>query len=66
MRFACGYSPRRMYEDIHRRNPENMECLRYLVHLRKDSGLIEEANEWFKSSSASRARPRGARWVARQ
>jgi len=39
---------KRMYEDIHRKYPENMECLRYLVHLCKDSGLIEEANEWFK------------------
>lgn len=39
---------KRMYEEIHRKYPENMECLRYLVHLCKDSGLIEEANEWFK------------------
>ena len=39
---------KRMYEDIHRRNPDNLECLRYLVHLCKDSGLIDEANEWFK------------------
>lgn len=39
---------KRMYEDIHRRHPENMECLRYLVHLCKDSGLMDEANEWFK------------------
>ena len=39
---------KRMYEDIHRRYPENMECLRYLVHLCKDSGLVDEANDWFK------------------
>jgi intraflagellar transport protein 88 len=39
---------KRLYEDINRKYPENMECLRYLVHLCKDSGLIEEANEWFK------------------
>lgn len=39
---------KRLYEEIHRKYPENMECLRYLVHLCKDSGLIEEANEWFK------------------
>jgi intraflagellar transport protein 88 len=39
---------KRMYEDIHRRNPDNIECLRYLVHLCKDSGLVDEANEWFK------------------
>jgi len=39
---------KRLYEEIHRKYPDNMECLRYLVHLCKDSGLIEEANEWFK------------------
>ena len=39
---------KRLYEDINKKYPENMECLRYLVHLCKDSGLIEEANEWFK------------------
>jgi intraflagellar transport protein 88 len=39
---------KRMYEDIHRRYPENLECLRYLVHLCKDSGLMDEANDWFK------------------
>ncbi|PWU96193.1 putative intraflagellar transport protein 88 [Trypanosoma cruzi] len=39
---------KRLYEAVHRKYPENMECLRYLVHLCKDAGLIEEANEWFK------------------
>ena len=39
---------KRIYEDVNRRHPENMECLRYLVHLCKDSGQIEDANEWFK------------------
>jgi intraflagellar transport protein 88 len=39
---------KRMYEEIHRKYPENLECVRYLVHLCKDSGLIDEANEWFK------------------
>jgi intraflagellar transport protein 88 len=39
---------KRLYEEINRKYPDNMECLRYLVHLCKDSGLIEEANEWFK------------------
>ncbi|KAH9593042.1 Tetratricopeptide repeat [Trypanosoma melophagium] len=39
---------KRLYETLHRKYPENMECLRYLVHLCKDSGLTEEANEWFK------------------
>lgn len=38
---------KRLYEDIHRRHPENTECLRYLVHLCKDSGLIDEANDWY-------------------
>ncbi|RNF08211.1 putative intraflagellar transport protein IFT88 [Trypanosoma conorhini] len=39
---------KRLYETVHRKYPENMECLRYLVHLCKDAGLVDEANEWFK------------------
>ncbi|ESL10717.1 intraflagellar transport protein IFT88 [Trypanosoma rangeli SC58] len=39
---------KRLYEVVHRKYPENMECLRYLVHLCKDAGLVDEANEWFK------------------
>ncbi|RHW67832.1 intraflagellar transport protein 88 [Trypanosoma brucei equiperdum] len=38
---------KRLYEALHRKYPENLECLRYLVHLCKDAGLIDEANEWF-------------------
>ena len=49
----------RMYEDIHRRYPENLECLRYLVHLCKDSGLMEEANEWFKQFKRLEAKIEG-------
>lgn len=39
---------KRLYENVNRKYPENMECLRYLVHLCKDIGLIDEANEWLK------------------
>ncbi|KAG8345587.1 putative Tetratricopeptide repeat [Trypanosoma vivax] len=38
---------KRLYEALHRKYPDNMECLRYLVHLCKDAGLVDEANEWF-------------------
>ena len=37
---------KRLYESIHRRYPENMECLRYLFHLCQDAGMTEEANQW--------------------
>lgn len=40
---------KRIYEQVHRKNPENVECLKYLVQLCKDSGLSDEANEWFKT-----------------
>ncbi|CAD2215502.1 intraflagellar transport protein IFT88 [Angomonas deanei] len=39
---------KRLYEQVHRKNPDNVECIKYLVQLCKDSGLVEEANEWFK------------------
>jgi len=39
---------KRMYEDIHRKHPENAECLRYLVHLCDDTGLKEEAVEYHR------------------
>lgn len=37
---------KRMYEQIHRKSPENLECLKYLTQLCKDAGLVEEANDW--------------------
>lgn len=37
---------KRLYEQIHRKYPNDVECLRYLVQLCKDGGLMEEANEW--------------------
>eukprot|EP00758_Cryptobia_borreli_P004316 Tbor_TRINITY_DN4305_c0_g1::TRINITY_DN4305_c0_g1_i1::g.7705::m.7705/K16474/IFT88; intraflagellar transport protein 88 len=39
---------KRLYEEVHRKNPENLECLRFLVTICKDSGFIEEANKWLK------------------
>eukprot|EP00796_Vickermania_ingenoplastis_P008694 gene8694-6115_t len=39
---------KRLYEQIHRKYPENVECLRYLVQLCKDGGLADEANEWLE------------------
>ncbi|CAG9576717.1 putative intraflagellar transport protein IFT88 [Leishmania major strain Friedlin] len=41
---------KRLYEQVHRRYPDNIECLNYLVQLCKDAGLNEEANEWFKAT----------------
>ncbi|CAJ1009709.1 putative Tetratricopeptide repeat [Leishmania naiffi] len=40
---------KRLYEQLHRKYPDNVECLNYLVQLCKDAGLNEEANEWFKT-----------------
>lgn len=40
---------KRLYEQVHRRYPGNVECLRYLVQICKDANLTEEANEWFKT-----------------
>jgi len=37
-----------LYEDIHRKYPDNAECLRYLVHICNDSGLKDEAVEHHK------------------
>lgn len=37
---------KRMYEQIHRKYPDNLECLKYLIQLCKDAGLVEEADEW--------------------
>jgi len=39
---------KRLYEEVHRKYPENLECLRFLVTICKDAGLIEEANNWLK------------------
>ncbi|AYU79996.1 intraflagellar transport protein 88, putative [Leishmania donovani] len=41
---------KRLYEQVHRKYPDNIECLNYLVQLCKDAGLNEEANEWFKAT----------------
>lgn len=37
---------KRMYEQIHRKYPDNVECLKYLTQLCKDAGMLEEADEW--------------------
>lgn len=47
---------RQRYEAIHHRHPDNVECLRYLVQLCKDTGLVEEANEWFKKMKKAERR----------
>lgn len=39
---------KRSYEQINRRHPENLECLKYLVQLCKDANLMEDANEWMR------------------
>ncbi|TPP46079.1 TPR repeat family protein [Leishmania donovani] len=36
---------KRLYEQVHRKYPDNIECLNYLVQLCKDAGLNEEAND---------------------
>ncbi|GET89763.1 intraflagellar transport protein IFT88, putative [Leishmania tarentolae] len=40
---------KRLYEQVHRKYPDNVECLNYLVQLCKDAGLNEEANAWLKA-----------------
>lgn len=39
---------KRMYEGIHHKHPDNVECIKYLVQICKDTGAGDEANEWFK------------------
>lgn len=39
---------KRMYEEIHRRHPTHVECLRNLVHLANTMNLKEEAVEWHR------------------
>jgi intraflagellar transport protein 88 len=34
------------YKDIHRQHPENIECLRYLVHICTDLGHKEEIQDY--------------------
>ncbi|KAG5475869.1 hypothetical protein CUR178_03582 [Leishmania enriettii] len=41
---------KRLYEQVHRKYPDNVECLNYLMQLCKDAGLQEEANEWLKTA----------------
>jgi intraflagellar transport protein 88 len=40
---------KRLYEQVHRKYPSNVECLKYLVQICKDANLTDEANEWFKA-----------------
>eukprot|EP01065_Artemidia_motanka_P006525 TRINITY_DN1320_c1_g1_i1.p1 TRINITY_DN1320_c1_g1~~TRINITY_DN1320_c1_g1_i1.p1 ORF type:complete len:799 (+),score=323.56 TRINITY_DN1320_c1_g1_i1:143-2539(+) len=47
-RIGAFPSAKRMYEDIHRKNPDNAECLRYLVHLCNEMGLKDDAVEYHK------------------
>eukprot|EP00756_Hemistasia_phaeocysticola_P061375 Hpha_TRINITY_DN4855_c0_g1::TRINITY_DN4855_c0_g1_i1::g.20295::m.20295/K16474/IFT88; intraflagellar transport protein 88 len=47
-RIGAFPTAKRMYEDIHRKHPENPECLRYLVHLCHEMGLKDEAIEYHK------------------
>ncbi|CCW60969.1 unnamed protein product [Phytomonas sp. EM1] len=49
---------KRLYEVIHRKYPDNVECLKYLVQLCKDAGLVDEANEWFKRMKEAECRER--------
>eukprot|EP01002_Notosolenus_urceolatus_P001790 NODE_146_length_2627_cov_142.149728_g119_i0.p1 GENE.NODE_146_length_2627_cov_142.149728_g119_i0~~NODE_146_length_2627_cov_142.149728_g119_i0.p1 ORF type:complete len:826 (-),score=366.09 NODE_146_length_2627_cov_142.149728_g119_i0:149-2587(-) len=39
---------KRLYEEIARRHPENLDCLSYLVTICNDTGYKEEALEWHK------------------
>lgn len=39
---------KRLYEQIHRKYPSNIESLRYLVQICKDGGFMDEANEWLE------------------
>eukprot|EP00388_Colpodella_angusta_P038696 GDKK01045226.1.p1 GENE.GDKK01045226.1~~GDKK01045226.1.p1 ORF type:complete len:350 (+),score=46.13 GDKK01045226.1:63-1052(+) len=41
---------KRLYEDIHRRYPDDLESLTFLVAICKDAGLIEESNNWLRES----------------
>eukprot|EP00659_Diplonema_papillatum_P015534 gene15534-23705_t len=47
-RIGAFPQAKKMYEDIHRRHPENAECPRYLVHLCKEMGLTDEAVAYHK------------------
>jgi len=45
-----------LYEEIHKKYPDNAECLRYLVHICNDSGMKEEAVEYHKKLKRLEAR----------
>jgi intraflagellar transport protein 88 len=52
---------KRLYEDVHRRYPDNVECLRYLVHISKELGLLDDASEWLKKLKRLEAFASGVR-----
>eukprot|EP00667_Euglena_gracilis_P001691 EG_transcript_1689 len=45
-----------LYEEIHKKYPDNAECLRYLVHICNDSGMKDEAVEYHKKLKRLEAR----------
>eukprot|EP01061_Rhynchopus_euleeides_P019978 TRINITY_DN32714_c0_g1_i1.p1 TRINITY_DN32714_c0_g1~~TRINITY_DN32714_c0_g1_i1.p1 ORF type:complete len:752 (+),score=345.02 TRINITY_DN32714_c0_g1_i1:306-2258(+) len=47
-RIGAFPQAKKMYEDIHRKHPDNVECPRYLVHLCKEMGLTDEAVAYHK------------------
>eukprot|EP01063_Lacrimia_lanifica_P006877 TRINITY_DN14353_c0_g1_i1.p1 TRINITY_DN14353_c0_g1~~TRINITY_DN14353_c0_g1_i1.p1 ORF type:complete len:843 (+),score=407.02 TRINITY_DN14353_c0_g1_i1:52-2580(+) len=47
-RIGAFPQAKKMYEDIHRKYPDNVECPRYLVHLCKEMGLTDEAVAYHK------------------
>ena len=47
-RIGAFPQAKKMYEEIHRKHPDNVECPRYLVHLCKEMGLTDEAVAYHK------------------
>ena len=39
---------KRLYEAIHRKHPDDLESLTFLVAICKDAGLMEESNAWLR------------------
>ena len=47
-RIGAFPQAKKMYEDIHRKHPDNIECPKYLIHLCNEMGLADEAVHYRK------------------
>eukprot|EP01006_Ploeotia_vitrea_P009677 TRINITY_DN23666_c0_g1_i1.p1 TRINITY_DN23666_c0_g1~~TRINITY_DN23666_c0_g1_i1.p1 ORF type:complete len:851 (+),score=132.77 TRINITY_DN23666_c0_g1_i1:98-2650(+) len=55
-RIGAYPQAKRLYEDIHKKYTDNVECLRYLVHICNDSGMKDEAVEFHRKLKKLEAR----------